>query len=1063
TLTKTTGATAVAGLQLEFRIGNSGAWTDAAALTDATGKASASLTAPATAGDATINARWAGSTHYAASSDTATLAVKTATTITADAVTCYASDTITLTGTLKKTSDSTAISGKTIQFKVDTGGTWTNASAATGADGKATLSATAPATTGAHTIYVRFQGDTDYAASDASNTLTIDAADGTTLVADDASAAPSASVTVSATLTKTTGATAVAGLQLEFRIGDSGAWTNAAALTDATGKASASLTAPATTGDHTINARWAGSTHYAASSDTATLKVKTPTTITADAVTCYASDTITLTGTLTALSGKTIQFKIDAGGTWTNASAATGADGKATLSVTAPATTGAHTIYVRFEGDTDYVASSASNTLTVSVADATTLVADDASALPGAAVTLSATITKTTGGSAISGLQLQFRIGDSGSWTNAAALTDATGKASVSLTAPATAGSYTINAKYAGNTQFAEATDSASLSVARPTTITADAATCYASDTITLTGTLTKTSDSGALSGKTIQFKVDAGGTWTNASAVTGADGKATLSVTAPATTGAHTIYVRFEGDTDYVASNASNTLTIKAPDATTLTVDNKRGRVGVAVTLTATLTRTTGGAGVSGKTVEFRIGSTGPWTAASAATDADGKASASLTAPAAAGSHAIEARFAGDAHDAVSSGSGTLETVVPQATVTVCQNRTCGMGDTMELLAYLWRPGGTVGVAGKTLQFRFNGGAWNDAPAVTQANGKSVYQITAPSAAGAYPFEARFAGDVDDLDSAGSATLAVTKRATYITAPERFGDAGTTVNIAAILYHAKPNGDLVPLSGKTVTLQIPLLSITRTAVTAANGSVNIPVAISQKTGGYIPFTVAYAGDDDYQAFTQPSALDIKHKTLLTVVDRSAGRGDKVTLSANLVRASGAPLGGKTLYLRINGGSWLATAPTQPANGRGNVDTVVDLPAGTYTIDAKFDGDADEMASTGSGALTVTAKAATYCLTAARTAKQGTSVNLGAYVYRQSTMAPLAGKPLNFYIDGTKINASALITAADGKATCVHTLAEAVGAHSLVVKFEDGGDPAFYTSQSAPVTVTITP
>jgi hypothetical protein len=181
-----------------------------------------------------------------------------------------------------------------------------------------------------------------------------------------------------------------------------------------------------------------------------------------------------------------------------------------------------------------------------------------------------------------------------------------------------------------------------------------------------------------------------------------------------------------------------------------------------------------------------------------------------------------------------------------------------------------------------------------------------------------------------------------------------------------------------------------------------------------------------------------------------------------VTLSASLVRASGTPLGGKTLYLRVNGGAWLATGPTKTANGRGDVETTVDLTAGTYTIDAKFDGDADEMASTASGTLTVTAKANTYCITAARTAKQATSVNLGGYVYRASTMAPLAGKPLNYYIDGTKINASALITAADGKATCVHTLSEAVGAHNLVVKFEDADDPAYYTSQSAAVTVTIT-
>jgi hypothetical protein len=237
---------------------------------------------------------------------------------------------------------------------------------------------------------------------------------------------------------------------------------------------------------------------------------------------------------------------------------------------------------------------------------------------------------------------------------------------------------------------------------------------------------------------------------------------------------------------------------------------------------------------------------------------------------------------------------------------------------------------------------------------------------------------------------------------------------------------------------------------------------VSIPIAISQKTGGYLPFTVTYAGDDDYQAFTQASSLDIKHKTLLTVINRTTGPNDKVTLSADLTRASGTPLGGKTLQLRVNGGNWLSTAPTMAANGRGSVDTVVTLGAGTYTIDAKFDGDADEVSVTATGTLTVTAKSASYCMTAGRTARQGTVANLGAYLYRASTMAPISGRTLNFYLDGTKINPSAILTAADGKAICVHTLSETVGAHSLVVKFEDAGDPDYNTSQSAPATVTIT-
>ncbi|MCX6358481.1 MAG: SBBP repeat-containing protein, partial [Armatimonadetes bacterium] len=149
-------------------------------------------------------------------------------------------------------------------------------------------------------------------------------------------------------------------------------------------------------------------------------------------------------------------------------------------------------------------------------------------------------------------------LGGSGGEYGLGVALDAAGAATVvgytaSTGFPTTAGAYQTT--YGGGTFDGYVTKISFGATAQPTTITADAVTCYASDTITLTGTLTKTSDSSALSGKTILFKVDAGGTWTDAAAATGADGKATLSATAPATTGAHTIYVRFEADTDYAAS----------------------------------------------------------------------------------------------------------------------------------------------------------------------------------------------------------------------------------------------------------------------------------------------------------------------------------------------------------------------------------------------------------------------------------------------------------------------------------------------------------------------------
>ncbi|MCX6896976.1 MAG: Ig-like domain-containing protein, partial [Verrucomicrobia bacterium] len=169
-----------------------------------------------------------------------------------------------LTATLK--SGSTGISGETVEFKVDGTAVGT---AITNASGVATFSYTVPANAalGSHTIVASFAGDTDYAASSGSGSLTVSKIT-TSLAAADASGVIGSSATLTATLTA--GGSGVSGKTISFTVDGA---TVGSGTTDASGVASFSYSIPSGTaaGDHAVAASFDGDTTYESSSATATL------------------------------------------------------------------------------------------------------------------------------------------------------------------------------------------------------------------------------------------------------------------------------------------------------------------------------------------------------------------------------------------------------------------------------------------------------------------------------------------------------------------------------------------------------------------------------------------------------------------------------------------------------------------------------------------------------------------------------------------------------------------------------------------------------------------------
>ena len=302
---------------------------------------------------------------------------------------------------------------------------------------------------------------------------------------------------------------------------------------------------------------------------------------------------------------------------------------------------GPETITATYQGDAHYNTSSTTAPYAVGVITALTYTGATTASV-GGTVRLSATLT--ANGAALPGQVVNFSVG----LTSVNATTSASGVASVSTTAPATAGTYPVSVSYAGNPTDSPATASGSLLVSGQSTATkvayTGATSAAAGASLTLSATLT-TSKGKTVAGRTISFGLN-GATYT---AVTNSSGIATSTASAPATGGSYTITVNFGGDVTYGPSATTAALAVKS--ATTVAYTGAQTAVhGSTILLGATLSAS--GAPFAGKTVTFTFNGK----KYSAVTNASGVASISVPTPRRAGAYPVVVAFAGDANDAASS-----------------------------------------------------------------------------------------------------------------------------------------------------------------------------------------------------------------------------------------------------------------------------------------------------------------------------------------------------------------------------------------------------------------------
>ncbi len=475
------------------------------------------------------------------------------------------------------------------------------------------------------------------------------------------------------------------------------------------------------------------------------------------------------------------------------------------------------------------------------------------------------------------------------------------------------------------------------------TTLTVPDVTAGAGTNARLTATLRRADTNAIVDYEPIQFLVDGS---VIGSAYTNATGVATVIYVVPAGVASHPIKADFLGEGIFLASSGTGTLSLPQT-ASKLTVADRTGNTGAAVSLSATLTRTSNGAAIAGQTVGFKVAGT---SVGSGITDAAGVANYSYTIAVAAGTHAIDAAFAGGGGYAASTGSATLTAVgAPTSMYTV--DRTGIYTTTVTLKGYLKRTSDNAWLSGRTVTFAVAGTTVGSA--TTSAAGEAVLNWAITDGAASRAITARFGGDTTYDPCEGSATLTSTSVATKVYVVDRLNVKIKTYTVLKAYLYTLANA-IIP--GKTMSMTVDGTSVGSQA-TNASGYISFGYTVPEGTGaGNRVIGASWAGNAGYPASSNTGKLGALQGNLyLWTYVRSGKVGTTHPLKAYVRSLPDYVIQpGKSVTFKVNG-SVIGSANVA-ADGWATVNWSIPAgePIGAHTATAEFAGDTWYVATTGS-------------------------------------------------------------------------------------------------------------
>jgi len=968
--------------------------------------------------------------------------------------------------------------------------------------GSVTFDQTATPVAGPYTLEAWFGGDDALlplpSGAPASATTPVALYQRTQLTVLPFSAGVNVPTSISATLSRIPNTGGIAGRLVIF----SGLFTGSpmSATTDANGIATITATFTAT-GPVTITAGYtpsatetndAGLQQVETGTLTGSVSSATPTVVTISPVTTVAGQTTTLTANLATsggspVAGATVTFSA---GATSLGSAVTDTNGNATRTFT-PSTVGSVTYTAAFDGSLPgYVASSASNTITVTIATTalSSINVAPSNGLVGSNVSVNTSLSRTSAPSGpLAGRVIQFQQTlPGGSTVSQGASTDSSGVASAALPALTLRGVHTVSASFAGDASHAAAaTGAATYNVYQRTLLTLLPISTVPGSSTSISATLTAQPSGTPLSGQTVNFSFSGG--VASATAVTNAAGVATVSATFP-TGGTFTATAAFSNGADFftnsvgavppVATTATNSVTVtQATTALSSVAVASVEFVGNTLTASTTLTRTSPAAPVNGASVTFTLTAPGGATASlSGVTNAQGLASVTFPALAQRGAYSVGASFAGNAALNGSSAQATDVTVYQKTTLSVPSVITTA-GNLATVSATLTTIPAAAPVAGQTVTFDF-GGLVAPQTATTNAAGQASVNVAFASA-GSYTATASFTNAADyfvdangnPVPTSASNSVTVNTAVTLLGNLSVLGVATTSSAVSVDTVLTRTSAPAGPALGEVVNFTVTgpdgSTHHSGTAVSSFGGSVTY--VFTPTIRGVYTISATFPGNAALQASgSNTVSVTALQRTQLTAAAVSATAGSATTVSASLTNFPGStPLGGQTIVFSFDG----AIAPVSATTDAAGVATAsVTLPAaGAFTVDASFSNAADYFAdlignlapTTASANVTVVrASTALAAPTTPATALVGNALTVSTTLTRTSAPSgPVSGATVVFTLSGSTTTTASAITDASGIATATFGALAARGAFTVAASFALTGGLEASTSVSTPVSV----
>ncbi|HVG08307.1 MAG TPA: fibronectin type III domain-containing protein [Thermoanaerobaculia bacterium] len=403
------------------------------------------------------------------------------------------------------------------------------------------------------------------------------------------------------------------------------------------------------------------------------------------------------------------------------------------------------------------------------------------------------------------------------------------------------------------------------------------------------------------------------------------------------------------------------------------------------------------------------------------APTDAQGRASCSVTPQTSSGGQPLKVEFAGDATHKPAQAADTFTVEREQTHLAVTSHPVAPGGGETTVRATL-REDGAVPVSGKTVVFQ--AGALS-ATATTGADGTVTAKLALP--AGDHSLTASFAGD--GFYEPSNATQALRALAPQIAAVPQpnVAPAGSS---QAVTVEILDGG--VSLTGERLGFQVlsgPNAGAAGTCDTVACASDGTGRATFRYTGGLS------AGRDTVRAWLdlnrngvfdagEAQATAALHWTVrhATEVRLPASLGgdyhDPARLSAVLVDTAAepdAPIAGALLAFTSPAGS---CAGRTDASGQASCYVTPEVEAGSYPLAVSFGGDSRLLPSQAAGTLAVTREQVQLAITSRAVLETGAVVVRA--VLREDGSLPVPGRTVTFNAGGSSVTA---VTDAEGVAT----------------------------------------